>query len=167
MKDTNIQGSSSVETEDCQRRQNVPQHQATNSGGSSLSSSPVERTIDSRARNVTDGSDESEEKYGPVKMDGVQKATQDQEQEEEEQHYTATTTTTSSSSDEIVKHRQSAAQQEESSDASDENLETVLIFQRNKKVLISRLYETAPRGRLSLVRIIVLCSSTVGNHGCM
>jgi hypothetical protein len=48
-------------------------------------------------------------------------------------------------------------------DTHDADFETSLISQRNRRVLMTRLYETAPRGRLSLVspcaRLVDCCQS--------
>lgn len=58
-----------------------------------------------------------------------------------------------SSSDESGNERNSLPQHEEDEvEVVDEVYESTRIFQRNKRLLISRLYETAPRGRLSMVR---------------
>jgi hypothetical protein len=43
--------------------------------------------------------------------------------------------------------------QQEEWDTHDADFETSLISRRNRRVLLTRLYETAPRGRLSLVSI--------------
>jgi hypothetical protein len=41
--------------------------------------------------------------------------------------------------------------------ADDDDFELALVWQRNKRVLLGRLEESIPRGRLSLVRFFYIC----------
>lgn len=71
------------------------------------------------------------------------------------------TTTNSSSNDEpkrsTPQHEQDLAKKQSSDEVifpiRDVDFEVSLLSQRNKRVLVSRLMETAPRGKLSMVRL--------------
>jgi hypothetical protein len=129
--------------------QHAPDAQSSSSSSTAVASPLPQINLAPSARKVTDESES--ENRGPLEVNDARRPNTESRKRSSPGSPHETVTHLKPLCEVDAEEDFTSPPKDEEWDTHDADFETSLISQRNRRVLLTRLYETAPRGRLSLV----------------